>query len=664
MCGIFGIIVNKESNITCKSFVTITKRLFKLSETRGKEASGFALSINDEITVTKKDISASKLLKTSNFSNLIEEKTDSKTIERPITLIGHSRMVTNGTQEIHTNNQPVIKDGMVIIHNGIIANNIALWKEFPQFKQRFEIDTEIIPTLINWYYLKKKSIPEAVKHCYKLIEGVATIAVLFENFDNLLLVSNNGSLYTTYDIDDKMFIFASEKYMLREIIKRNPKFFSYKINHIEAGTANLVSISDFMVQLFHIEGTKKNIKGMDLIEKRKKILDVTENKKEKPETFNIKRESKSEWLLEDNREHIENLNRCTRCLLPETFPFISYDSEGVCSICNRYKRIDYRGIDNLEKSLLSFKKTNDEPDIIVPLSGGRDSTFVLHYVKNELKMNPVAFTYDWGMVTDLARRNISRITSKLGVEHILISADINKKRRFIRKNVCAWLKRPRLGTVPLFMAGDKQFFYYANILKKQMNIDVILFGMNPLEQTDFKVGFTGVKESMKEERHYYLSTINKLKILFYYGKEFLLNLNYLNTSLIDSLFAFWSYYFIKHNYYIFFEYFKWDEEFINNTIIDRYNWETSSDTTTTWRIGDGTASFYNYIYYTVAGFTENDTFRSNQIRQGIIKRKQALKRVYMENKPRYEAIKWYCDTIGIDFEDTLNIINAIPKLYK
>ena len=57
------------------------------------------------------------------------------------------------------------------------------------------------------------------------------------------------------------------------------------------------------------------------------------------------------------------------------------------------------------------------------------------------------------MVTDLARRNVARITGQLGIEHILISADINQKRRYIRKNVSAWLKQPHLGLVPLFMAG-------------------------------------------------------------------------------------------------------------------------------------------------------------------------------------------------------------------
>ena len=88
------------------------------------------------------------------------------------------------------------------------------------------------------------------------------------------------------------------------------------------------------------------------------------------------------------------------------------------------------------------------------------------------------------------------------------------------------------------------------------------------------------------------------------------------------------------------------------------------DTVTSWRIGDGTAAFYNYIFYTVAGFTEHDTFRSNQIREGQISRDEALQSVREENKPRYQNIRWYLDTIGLDFSETVEVINEMPKIWR
>ena len=105
-----------------------------------------------------------------------------------------------------------------------------------------------------------------------------------------------------------------------------------------------------------------------------------------------------------------------------------------CNICNNWKSINYKGKDVLNDYLLKNQGQNKKGDVLIPLSGGRDSCFALGYIK-DLGIKPVAYTYDWGMITDLARRNISRMTAQLGVEHILISADIRKKRKNIQKNV-------------------------------------------------------------------------------------------------------------------------------------------------------------------------------------------------------------------------------------
>jgi len=360
---------------------------------------------------------------------------------------------------------------------------------------------------------------------------------------------------------------------------------------------------------------------------------------------------------------IRLLKRCKKCILPETFPFISFDEDGVCNYCRNYKKIKLKGKDALGQIANTYRRYDGRPDCVVGISGGRDSSYGLHYIKTVLKMNPVAFTYDWGMSTDLAVRNISRICDKLGVRHVRISGGIKKKLSYIRKNVTAWLKKPELGIVPLFMAGDKAYFYHAKRLKAELGVNCIFFCENMLERTDFKTGFAGVMQYYDENHVYSQSLRNKLKITFYYLLQYFLNPAYINTSIPNTFFAYASYYFISRDYYNLFKYIPWDEEEIITTLRNEYDWKLADDTVATWRIGDGTASFYNYIYYTMAGFTENDTFRSNQIREGMITREEALRLIEKENEPRFASIKWYCDTIGIDFEDTIKKINSAPKLY-
>ena len=99
-------------------------------------------------------------------------------------------------------------------------------------------------------------------------------------------------------------------------------------------------------------------------------------------------------------------------------------------------------------------------------------------------------------------------------------------------------------------------------------------------------------------------------------------------------------------------------------LLNEYDWERSPDCHTTWRIGDGTAPFYNYIYYRVAGFTENDTLRSNQIREGMLSREKALEYVYRDNAPRYESMKWYLDTVKLDMADVLEKVSQIKPIYQ
>ena len=115
--------------------------------------------------------------------------------------------------------------------------------------------------------------------------------------------------------------------------------------------------------------------------------------------------------------------------LAETMPFINFDKDGVCNYCNNYS---LRNVPKDKQILFDLvegyrKKTGN--DCIVPFSGGRDSCYSLHLIVKELELKPLAYTYDWGMVTDLGRRNISRMCSKLGVENIIIADNITKKEK-------------------------------------------------------------------------------------------------------------------------------------------------------------------------------------------------------------------------------------------
>lgn len=358
------------------------------------------------------------------------------------------------------------------------------------------------------------------------------------------------------------------------------------------------------------------------------------------------------------------LVRCTKCLLPSTMPFIEFDDQGVCNYCHNYKlRNQPRPKEELLKLLEGYKRKEKE-DCIVPFSGGRDSSYGLHLAVKELGMKPITYTYDWGMVTDIAQQNIEIMCKELGVKNITITADIRKKRANITKNLKAWLKRPHLGMISILTAGDKHFFKYVEDIKKQTGISLNLWGVNPLEVTYFKAGFLGIKPDFEEERVYTSGAMKQVRYQTLRLRQMFHNPSYFNSSIWDTLSGeYYRSFAKKEDYYHIYDYWKWDEHQIEATL-DGYGWLRASDTSSTWRIGDGTAGFYNYVHYTVAGFTEHDTFRSNQIREGDLTREEALKLVEEENQPRYQNIKWYLDILGFDFKEVISIVNSIPKLYQ
>jgi len=212
--------------------------------------------------------------------------------------------------------------------------------------------------------------------------------------------------------------------------------------------------------------------------------------------------------------------------------------------------------------------------------------------------------------------------------------------------------------VNIFTAGDKHFFRHVQTVKKRTGIKLDLWGINPYEITHFKSGFLGVPPDFQLKDVY---AKGLLKQFSYHSKrlvQMFKNPNYFNSSIFDNLYGELYRSIIKKNdHYSIFDFHKWNETEVDE-VLKIYDWEKSIDTKSTWRIGDGAAAFYNYIYYTMAGFSEHDTFRSNQIREGDITRDEALKLVKIESKPRYENIKWFLKILNLDFKDVINIINS------
>ncbi len=136
---------------------------------------------------------------------------------------------------------------------------------------------------------------------------------------------------------------------------------------------------------------------------------------------------------------MDEARRCTRCILPESYPRIDFDGEGVCRVCREFDA-KYAGVDrsareaSLERLLDRYRgRGRGKYDCLVPVSGGKDSTYTLWLMKNRYGMKPLAFNFDNGFSTPEAQFSVKRSVSKLGVDLYTYSPSTELLNRVYRR---------------------------------------------------------------------------------------------------------------------------------------------------------------------------------------------------------------------------------------
>ena len=164
---------------------------------------------------------------------------------------------------------------------------------------------------------------------------------------------------------------------------------------------------------------------------------------------------------------------CTNCVMPDTKPDLHFDEEGVCAACRSYEQRniidwDQRKIE-LEKILENYRSKNGSNwDCIVPVSGGKDSTYQVIRML-ELGMNPLCVTATTCHLSDIGRKNIENIKN-MGVDYIEFSPNIAVRRKLNKIGLTqvgdiSWPEHVGIFTIPIRVAIN-------------YNIPLIIWGEN------------------------------------------------------------------------------------------------------------------------------------------------------------------------------------------
>lgn len=126
----------------------------------------------------------------------------------------------------------------------------------------------------------------------------------------------------------------------------------------------------------------------------------------------------------DNRNTIK-YQICSNCVMDTSDSKIIFDEKGVCDHCNDFYQnvqpnwhTDQLGLDELSKTVEKIKKEGEGKDFdcILGMSGGVDSSYLLHLAVTKLGLRPLVFHVDGGWNSELAVNNIQVMIDKLGLD--------------------------------------------------------------------------------------------------------------------------------------------------------------------------------------------------------------------------------------------------------
>ena len=129
---------------------------------------------------------------------------------------------------------------------------------------------------------------------------------------------------------------------------------------------------------------------------------------------------------------------CGRCLYSEDHPLnITFDDSGLCSGCRVHEEKDILNWEERGKKLKNIldgykNNSGNNYDCIIPVSGARDSYFIVHTVKNIYKMNPLLVTYNKHYNTDTGIRNLTNLRIKFNCDIMTLTVDPTTVKKITR----------------------------------------------------------------------------------------------------------------------------------------------------------------------------------------------------------------------------------------
>lgn len=167
---------------------------------------------------------------------------------------------------------------------------------------------------------------------------------------------------------------------------------------------------------------------------------------------------------------------CTKCVMPDTRPGITFDERGICSACQSYERrgsIDWdKRFTELEEICNKYRGMNgDSYDCAIAVSGGKDSHYQVHVIKELMKMNPILLSVEDNFeMTEAGKHNIKNISEEFGCNIISLKPDIKTQKILMKYTF------EKYGKPTWFI--DRLIYTFPMAMALRLNTPLLVYGEN------------------------------------------------------------------------------------------------------------------------------------------------------------------------------------------
>jgi tRNA(Ile)-lysidine synthase TilS/MesJ len=346
------------------------------------------------------------------------------------------------------------------------------------------------------------------------------------------------------------------------------------------------------------------------------------------------------------------MKRCKRCVMPETVPGITFQ-DGICNYCLNYQKQKYLGKEELNRIISLSRNKNNKYDCIVPLSGGRDSSYILYMAKAMYKLKVLAVNYDNEFQVNQALVNMKNACSILNVDFVRIRSKRDIAQKAVKYGIRSAVSFGQFGLCNACEYGYRSIIYR---VAEKHDVPLILWGESQAEATMDMVekAFEGLMLS-RSKKFLMLLNFNFYKFEYFQllqRLEFPVSGNSILSRKPPVL--------KKKNIeeIRLFDYIPWNREKIKKTITTELGWEKPIDHISTWRSDCMLHPLVNYCFYKLFGCSKDSFGYCKMINSGQMDREEALKQEEELATISYESIRDLLeDRIGLSKKEASKILS-------